>query len=279
MDIRFYDERYYLSVLGIYERKMIELWKEKNNELTRDEISTYSSLISDYNSYINVASKLISELSIKGNSISIASLISVLIHCGIFSYDDFVRDNCDDLLRSKIGINVLNGIGCCRNVSNFVTDIFNAMNEPCENLTVVLSDKSDKEKAITSMANHMINLIHYKEVPYGFDALSNLGSLYYFINGFEILPINPDEESYMYYKPYIEMVYENKSLKDIRRKLNHFKDNGRKGISQEEFISIVTETDIRLQENMGLVKDFIRDTKEQIESINEKIKKLELRSN
>ena len=42
-----------------------------------------------------------------------------------------------------------------------------------------------------------------------------MGTLYYFKNSFEILPVDLKEETYMYYKPYIEMVYQNRRFEYI----------------------------------------------------------------
>ena len=32
MDSKYYDERYYLTMIGVFESRMLELWKEKVNE-------------------------------------------------------------------------------------------------------------------------------------------------------------------------------------------------------------------------------------------------------
>ena len=274
MNIKYYDERYYLTMVGIRERRILELWKERVNIDKDEEINNYSSLIEEYNQYIKLASKLVQELSLKDNSISIALVISALIESGTFSYGSFNKDSYEDILTLKLGLNVLNGIGCCRNVSSFTNDIFNALDRKCDVLTVVQLEEKNQKKALTSKANHMINLIHYDNVPYGFDMMNNMGSLYYFNNAFELLPIDTKEETYMYYKPYIEMVYQNRSFEYIKEKLKFLKQNGRLGITQEEFKGIITETDEKLCSNISLVKDFLFDTNERIESINEKIKSM-----
>lgn len=272
MDIRYYDERYYLTMIGIFEKRVIELWKERVNRDKDEEINNYSSLIEEYNQYINTSAKLVEELCLKDNSISMALVISVLIESGTFSYGSFNKDSSEDILTLKLGLNILNGTGCCRNVSSFINDIFNALDRKCDVLTVLKLEGNNQKKALTSKANHMINLIYYDNVPYGFDMMSNIGSLYYFNNAFELLPIDTKEETYMYYKPYIEMVYQNRSFEYIKEKLNYLKANGRLSITQEEFRGIITETDERLCSNISLVKDFLLDTNERMESINEKIK-------
>ena len=274
MDIKYYDERYYLTMIGVHERRILELWKERVNRDKDEEMNNYSSLIEEYNLYIKTASRLVEELSLKDNSISMALIISVLIESGTFSYDNFTKDSYEDILTSKLGLNVLNGTGCCRNVSCFITDIFSALDRKCDVLTVVMLEEKNQKKALTSIANHMINLIYYDNVPYGFDMMSNMGSLYYFKNAFELFPVDLKEEIYMYYKPYIELVYQNRSFEYIKEKLRHLKANGRLSITQEEFKGIITETDEKLCSNISLVKDFLFDTNERMESINAKIKSM-----
>ena len=274
MNIKYYDERYYLTMVGVLERRMLELWRDKIDEEKSKEIINYSYLIDKYNQYINIVSKLVEELSLKDNSISMALIISALIESSTFSYCSFTKDSCEDILISKLGLNILNGTGCCRNVSSFINDIFNVLDRKNDVLTVIKLEENNKKKALTSKANHMINLIYYNNTPYGFDMMSNMGSLYYFKNAFELLPLDLKEESYMHYKPYMELVYQGRSFEYIKEKLKHLKERGRMGITQEEFKEIITETDEKLCSNISLVKDFLFETNDRIESINEKIKSI-----
>lgn len=271
MEIKYYDERYYLSRFGVSERKLLEYWKEKNKSDNEVEMAKYSSLISDYDSYILLVSKLINEISLD-NSVSKGLIISVLVQAGAFSYDQYKYSNKEDILNSRLGLNVLKGECCCRNVSSFMTNIFKVNNEFCENLAVISLDKKDKRKAVREMANHMINLISYDGVLYGFDSLSGFGSLYYFINSFELLPIESSKNAYMHYKPYIDYVYNNLTFEDIKQKLLAFKENGKTRISEKEFNDLVVETDIKLSSNISLVEDFMKDTNREITHIKEKIK-------
>ena len=55
MDIKYYDERYYLTMIGVFERRMLELWKERVNRDKDEEMNNYSSLIEEYNLYIKTA--------------------------------------------------------------------------------------------------------------------------------------------------------------------------------------------------------------------------------
>ena len=273
MEIKYYDERYYLSRFGITERKLLEYWKEKNKSDNEVEMTKYSSLISAYDSYIKLAGKLINEVSLD-NSISKGVLISLLLQAGAFSYDDFKYGNVDDILNTRLGLNVITGEACCRNVSNFMTDIFKSNGDFCENLTVTYLKKKDKRKATREIANHMINLICYNGILYGFDIFDNFGTLYFFLNSYELLPIDSKEHSFMYYKPYLDYVYNHLSFEDLKNRLLLFKENGKNIITQGEFKEIVAETDLKLTSDISLVQDFIKDTNGKITDIKEKIKSM-----
>ena len=271
MEMMYYDERYYLSRFGTTERKLLEYWKERNKSDNEKEEEMYSSLISAYDSYIKLAGILINEISID-NSISKGVLISLLLQAGAFSYDEFKYGNVDDILNTRLGLNVITGEACCRNVSNFMTDIFKSNGEYCENLTVTALNKKDKRKATREIANHMMNLISYNGILYGFDIFDSFGTLYYFLNEFELLPIDSKEHSFMYYKPYLDYVYNNLTFEDLKNRLLLFKSNGKNIITQSEFKEIVSETDEKLTKDISLVQDFIKDTNGQLIDIKEKIK-------
>lgn len=271
MEIKYYDERYYLSRFGVAERKLLEYWKEKNKSDNEQEEKDNSSLISLYDEYIKLAGNLVNEVSLH-NSISKGLIISVFVHVGVFSYDDFKFKNVDDILNTRLGLNVLNGKGCCRNFSHFTKDIFASNNEFCENLAVIESNKKDKRKATRGRANHMINLIEYEGILYGFDTSCEFGELYYFINSFELLPIEEKAKSYMYYKPYLDFVYSYLTFEELKQKLILLNENAGKRITEGEYKDIVKETDLKLEREISLVQDFMKDTRTDIINIKEKIK-------
>lgn len=271
MKIKYYDERYYLSKYGKTERKLLEYWKEKHRTEIEKEEKDNLSLIFLYDEYIKLASKLINEVSLD-NSISKCLLVSVLVYAGVFSYDNFKFENADDILYTRLGLNVINGEGCCRNFSHFTKDIFTSNNDYCENLAVMYLNKKDKRKATRGLANHMINLIKYNGILYGFDTSSQFGELYYFINGFELLPIEESAKSYMYYKPYLDFVYSYWSFQELKEKLMLLNENVGKRITENEYKDIVKETDLKLEKEITLVQDFMKDTRSEIVGIKEKIK-------
>jgi len=120
----------------------------------------------------------------------------------------------------------------------------------------------------------MINLICYNGILYGFDIFDSFGTLYFFLNCFELLPIDSKEHSFMYYKPYLDYVYNHLSFEDLKNRLLLFKENGKNIITQGEFKEIVAETDLKLTSDISLVQDFIKDTNGKITDIKEKIKSM-----
>ena len=64
MEIKYYDERYYLSKLDNRERKILEYWKEKYKTNTELEKINNVELIYLYEEYVKLASKLINEISL-----------------------------------------------------------------------------------------------------------------------------------------------------------------------------------------------------------------------
>lgn len=271
MEIKYYDERYYLSRFGVAERKLLEYWKEKNKSDNEQEEKDNSSLISLYDEYIKLAGNLVNEVSLD-NSISKGFIISILVYAGVFSYDDLKFKNVDDILNTRLGLNILNGEGCCRNFSHFTKDIFASNNEFCENLSVIELNERNKTQATREMANHMINLIEYEGVLYGFDTSCEFGELYYFINGFELLPIEEKAKAYMYYKPYLDFVYSYWTFEYLKEKLILLNENAGKRIKDAEYKDILKETDLKLEREISLVQDFMKDTRTDITNIKEKIK-------
>jgi len=271
MEIKYYDERYYLSKYGKTERKLLEYWKEKHKTESEIEKNDNLSLIFLYDEYINLVGKLVNEVSLD-NSISKCLLISVLTQAGVFSFNGFEFGNVDDILNTRLGLNILNGKGCCRNLSHFTKDIFISINDYCENLAVMSLNKKDKRKSTRGLANHMINLIEYDSILYGFDTACNFGTLYYFINSFELLPVEESQKSYMYYKPYIDFVYNYWTFEHLKQKLMLLNENSGKRITESEYKDIVKETDLKLEREISLVQDFMKDTRTEISGIKEKIK-------
>ena len=252
------DESLYLNDDGIYMRELIKLNHEEYLQDEYFENKKYAYLINIYKKYISKVSDLVHELEIKNNQISTIQIISHLLLNGVFSYNNSFEKGrgIKDILISRNGLNIINGIGCCRNVSAFLKDVIEGVDEfPC-----VISNISDKHLAKEREVNHTINLIYYNGIPYGFDAYNN-GNLYKMISEFEMVPFNEKLKYYIYYKPYYDMIYNGRSLLDIKQSLEYYKQVCGNHISKEEFEEILKLTKDRIKNGEYLVKDFKSDTK------------------
>ena len=127
MENRTYDERYYLDENNTYEREFLlneqRFWniREIYNGIL------YSSLIKDYDSYIKVATKLVDELTPNIDELSKINTTMYLLKDGVFSYNDNLSSVVPiiDIISSKLGLNILEGNGCCRHFASFINDIMN----------------------------------------------------------------------------------------------------------------------------------------------------------
>ena len=125
--------------------------------------------------------------------------------------------------------------------------------------TLVYSDEYylAKEKEV----NHTMNLVYYKGIPYGFDVCNN-GNLYKMISEFEMIPFDDKKRYYTLYKPYYDMIYNGKSLSDIKTSLEYYKQVCGNYISKEEYEEIIRLTGIRIKSGKSLIYDFRNDTKD-----------------
>ena len=263
-----YDERVYLKDVNIYERNFLlneqNFW---NIRRVYDGI-LYSNLIKDYEDYIKIASKLVNEITPNNDDLSKINTIMYLIRDGIFSYTNSFIDKspCVDIIRSKTGINILEGSGCCRHFASFINDIM----PESTHLTCV----GEVTDPLESEANHVINKINYNGKIYGFDAFN--GVLFDFINKFEMLEIGEDDMR-LYYKPYAEVMFYKRSFEEIKNFLEQIRESGKKSITAFELKEIEFSVARSIYCNKGLIQDFKSDTRVQLESINEQIKEIRSR--
>lgn len=274
MELNYFDERCYLfgnDDTSYDVRKFLKYWKEKEKGYRLDEINSNKELLDLYKKYIKKTSKLINEISLD-NSISKILLLGILLHVGVFSYDEFVFSNEDDILLSNLGLNIITSKGCCRNISSFINDVLNECNEESRIMPVYSTNKKSKIKAYENKANHMVNLIKYNNNIYAYDPSYNMGgALYYFTDVLEMTSYE-DKNQFLYYKPYLDYVFFNLDFKDIENILNLIKSN-RFLISFDEYKDIICKTDEKLELSMSLVQDFMKITRKDICDIKEKVLK------
>ena len=270
MERKAYDERYYLDESNIYEREF--LLNEQRFWDIREMCDgiLYSSLIKDYESFIKIASKLIDEITPAKDDLSKINTIMYLIKNGVFSYNGKFIDMIPtvDIIRFKTGLNIIEGMGCCRHFAGFINDV---MPE-----STLLTCVGEVDNPFNSEANHVINKISYNGNIYGFDAF-NEGILFDFISNFEMLSIDVDFEEKLYYKPYAEIIFYKRSFESVKSFLEQVKKNGNKKITAREAKEIALSAALNVYCNKDLIKDFRRDTRDQMECINEQIKEIRIK--
>lgn len=272
---KWYDERYYLKDENYFVCKPIHDMVSMNRFASNFNEIRYSNLYDKYTSFIKKASLLVDVLSLEDNFLSMILVISYLIHDGIFSINEKFEGNSeiDDFVYTKLGINVLYGIGCCRHVSSFVNEIMDALDIPCEMFPCVTIYDDDVEACLIKKATHLANLIYYEENPYVFDAY-NGNSLFKFDNEFLVSPINRKYAPYLYYKPYWQMCFCEDSLSEIKAKLEFYKQSVGRHITESELNQIILSTELNFERQSDIILDFEREVRNEKQEINELIKEI-----
>ena len=170
-----------------------------------------------------------------------------------------------DIIRSKPGINILEGMGCCRHFAGFINDVMP--------LSTGLTCVGEVCNPYNNEANHVINKINYDGNIYGFDAF-NEGIVFDFISDFEMMSIDEDIKENLYYKPYAEIVFYKRSFEEVKCFLEQVKKNGNKKITAKEAKEISLSAALNVYCSSDLIMDFRSDTKKQLDSINEQIKEI-----
>lgn len=228
----------------------------------------YADLLNDYNYLISLTQKLIEELNLCHDSIDYSNLFNYLLVNHYFSIDKFTSEFQENLFEFefKYALNVILGQGVCRHTSDLYTDI---MNKFFQTSPFVCVESSAKKfgKNHNKRANHVINLIPYKDIIFGYDSFNNY--FYHFINKEQMEIADYYASSYLTYKPYHEIIYYNKSFYDINENYKLFKKNAHLDNS------IIYNIDTKQEKIFSLLNDkisLLNDYKLETHSIKEKIK-------
>lgn len=268
MDLRYFDERYYLSDYFKNERNFLLELKSSWDEICKFEEREYSNLINDYYKYLKCVLKLLNEITLNKDELTKINILRFLIMNGVFSNTNkFIIDTkAGNILLSKSGIGVVEGIGCCRHISEFISDVM----PECRVLTCLEQTKNQFE----SQANHVINLVNYNGVSYGFDAL-NKGNLFRFISSLNMKDIKCVNS--LYYKPYVEITHYKRTFEEIEEFLESNKAKDIETITCLKELLIKFKAYMAVVNSNELIKDFRSDNKEEIKLIKEQIKEIRSR--
>lgn len=234
---------------------------KRGQEIEEDR---YSELLKIYSRFIGDSNSLLDDIAIKGNSISKAYLIGILIREGMFSYNGFHVDTDDyyDKLTYTSATEIISGRGCCRHFSELTKDLFDADDTFCEIFNCKsLEEKSDESLKFTG--NHSINIVRYSGEYYGYDSFNQLALG--FVSPSELQSL--EYKSYMYYKPNQQMWMEQMGLRELKRRLRNYRSSIGCTISADELFQIRLETDISMVMAEDKIEEFKKDTMKDKEKI------------
>ena len=136
-------------------QRVVEDGKQRTKRENFDKIIAYNKLIS-------LVSKLVTELSLPNNSLSMSLVISRLIYSGYFSNRmNFKFGDEDDELYGALGMSIVKGKGVCRHIASFSKDIFDELDLYNYLLPCVCEARLTEEEGFLIKPNHVVNLIEY----------------------------------------------------------------------------------------------------------------------
>ena len=224
MSKNIYNEKVYLSqdkeALKHFESSKIERQNKYN-----EESIIYKDILKEYKKFIIILANLLKNMNLK-TSIEYSVAIKYLIDKGYLSKKlEFKQIEPINELQSNYGLNIITGEGICRNYTDFHKDIMEELNQYVKRFYCV--EGSPMFKAKSQKANHVLNLIRYDETLYGID-LFNANKLYKFKDEYTLNEISFNSNIKLRYKPYYEIINENKTITDLFNTLKTFKEESKK---------------------------------------------------
>ena len=269
----YYDETIYLDPnCNAKALKEIEEERKKTDGLKLASAIANGYSIKIYDEYINFIAYLIKVLNMPNNAISASMILKSLLESGVFSYNDKFQyiDGRQKEVNGFLGLNVILGHGCCRHVSRFQSDVLGKMNLMSDVLYCHISDKHQDE-ANKLKANHAMNLIEYHGILYGYDTERN--QLFRMHGENEMAGIYIKNPSFVYYKPYIDMLINGMKVENANymlKLLEMFKDKDI--IGSNEYLEILNYVKNIISSNQGLIKDFRHSSKQYTKKIVKNLK-------
>lgn len=245
--------------------KLIKMQQVHHNDLI---INMYDENVQSYIEFLELIAKIVRDIGLPNNSISYSKIVSRLIHEGYLSNRSVFVPTTDktkflDII-GFLGIDVINGYGCCRHTADIHQDIFRELNL-CGDRVYCLSESSiTLSQAFNSRGNHIVNLLIYDEMCYVHDILHQ--KFYYFKNGFTMEEYQGRDT--LYYKPSLDIVFNGMSYLDMLKRIRTFHESSAKSyMSARELNEILAETDNQYNNSRQILEDFRREAKSYIKKI------------
>lgn len=265
-----FNEKTFLSNHN-YER----LLKEQNmcQKYQRNISCKYEDIILLYNQLVLKIVELMDYIKKTNSDLTLALLMQKLIHKGYFSYNNVFKkdENPKQEIDYVYGINIILGSGCCRNISDFYTDIFGFLYDYKLFYNCYMTDyKHNPLSKIKARANHEINLVRHHDNLYGIDLYNKI--LFTFESMYKMHSIYDDDHTFLTYKPTDEIIENLSSKKEIFDNLINFEYCAkRKPLSMEEYINIQRQALDLYDEKEKILESFNEDNKILKEKIKEKM--------
>ncbi len=196
-----------------------KLLREEHLEEQARDFKKYRWTIARYNVFLD---ELASEL----EKYNLSSPLEYSVFLNYILDDGYLSNNCKFRHREsgkeitgKLGVNVVLGEGCCRNISEFHRDLFKKL----ELTSMPFYCYQGVGRGTNKPANHVINLIEHKDNIYGID-LHNNSRLYHFKKPLVMELISFLEDGKLTYKPYYGLIVDGDSLENIKRNIRLFEE-------------------------------------------------------
>ena len=215
---KYYQEELYLKGDRTSLDTIEKFKKERQDKIDIENIK-YEDTIKKYYEYLSLVSKLLQELNLS-TSIEYSLAISYLIHKGYLTDDlSFILKNTELDLVSNLGISILTGEGCCRNISDIHYELMSRLGYTTKkiycNRELLLFKGKDNP------ADHVMSLIRYHKTLYGID-LMNGNQLFHFKSPYCLEGISLRDSRRYHYKPYVELIMDESSLEDVKKTIKRF---------------------------------------------------------
>ena len=258
---KYYSEKKYLiekdkEAISILERDRIDKYQKK----IKDSLM-YEDTIKMYDSYISLIVDFLISIGIT-SELELCIALSYLIKNGCFSIDnsfDSKKTEYDIEIESKMGMNIILGEGCCRNMSCFARDILNNMNLFNRNYYCIESFHGFGE-FYNRKANHVANLIKFDGLLYIIDIYNN-GLVYSFINKNKARRLSTLSSGYLIYKPYFEYLFSESTFDDILRQYNEYENDSEiSHLNPFENERMYCDIIQRVKSHKNIIEEFSYDT-------------------
>ena len=254
-----YNEKRYLND-DIEAYKYFEQCRKNYSKNQEESLEKNKDIIKYYDIYLDYIADELLKLKLK-SSLDYSIALGYLINKGYLSEElNFDSEVTDKEIIGKLGISILQGSGCCRNICDMQKDIFDRLNIII--IPFYCYQGFDFNKGLNKQANHIINLVEYNNNLYGID-LYNDSLLYHFKKPFIMKSISSEVDSKLRYKPYYEIVIDGRNIEEIKDRVKKFEMYSKeKPINYFEYeMGIRYEVENILFENKNELNDFHNKTK------------------